>query len=209
MRRRGVTLVELVITIVIIGLIAGMTPLLFWYGARAFILLPRQLAVNHTATETLHQAVEGGMSHLAGTGMVRGLRWAGRSGTQPSIWLAEASRLGYVTAAGQSVVLRYDGTALRRSMQAANCNPPTGTEEVLAPETSGTVQIAGSDVSFFRYYNQGMPVTEFVPPPGCQVGGTSTIRRVDIRFTAQTGNGNFDEGHAQEDRLTSVAIRTP
>lgn len=205
MIRRGVTLVELVITLVIIGIIAGMTPLLFWYGARAFILLPRQLAANHAATETLHQAVEGGMSHLSGAGMVRGLRWAGRSGTQPSIWLAEASRLGYVTAAGQSVVLRYDGTALRRSIQAANCNPPMGTEEILAQETSGTVQIVSSGVAFFRYYDQGgNPLS-----PPCQVGGTSTIRRVDIRFTARTGNGNFDEGHTQEDRLTSVAIRTP
>ncbi len=203
--RRGVTLVELMLTLVIMGLVAAMTPLLFWYGARAFVFLPRQLAVNHAATEIMHQVAEGGASHLSGAGVIRGLRLAGRSGGQPSIWLAEASRLGYITAAGQSVVLRYDGTALRRSLQAANCNPPAGTEEILAQETSGTVQIASSSVSFFRYYDQsGNPL---LPP--CQVGGTSAIRRVDIRFTAQTGNGNFDEGHAKEDRATSVSIRTP
>lgn len=203
-RRAAFTLVELVITLIIMGIITAMTPLLFWHGARAFVFLPRQLAVNHAATEILHQAVEGGVSHLSGAGVIHGLRWASPSGGQPSIWLAEPSRLGYITAAGQSVVLRYDGTALRRSLQAANCNPPAGTEEVLALETAATVQIAGAG-AFFRYYNQAG--TELFPP--CQVGGTSAVRRIDVRFLARTGTGNFDEGHAQETRMTSVAIRSP
>lgn len=207
--QRGVTLIELVITMVILGLIAAMTPLLFWHGARAFVFLPRQLAVNHAATEIMHQIAEGGVSHLAGAGVIRGLRWAARvSDTQPSIWLAEASRLGYTTAAGQSVLLRFDsGTStVRRSLAAPNCSPPVGTEEVLALEASDTVQIIGAG-SFFRYYNQGMPVTELFP--GCTVGGTSSVRRVDLRFTARTGSGSFDEGHAQETRATSAAIRSP
>ncbi len=202
--RAGATLVELVVTLIVIGVVAALAPQLFSSAVRILVYLPRQVAVNQTAADITHQIAEGGFSTLP-AGTVQGLRYAKNSAspTMPSIWLAEASRLGYRTDTGQSVLIRFDGTHVRRSLPAPACSP-SATEEVLPYEAAGTVQITTSG-AFFRYYNQSG--SELFP--GCTVGGTSSVRRVEIAFTAQTGTGNFDEGHAQEPMRTTVAIRTP
>jgi hypothetical protein len=204
--RRALTLVELVLVLGAAGLVFLITPALALHGVRGLVLLPRMAAANHAAAQILDQALEGGFSTLPGQAApVRGLRFAARgSATEPSIWLAEASRVGFRTADGQSVLLRFDGSAVRRGLPAPACSPAPPAEEVLPYDAPGVVQIATTG-SFFRYYNQsGTEVT-----PGCTVGGTSAVRRVDIAFTARTGTGQWEDGHVSEPVAASVAVRVP
>ncbi|MBI4003442.1 MAG: hypothetical protein HY353_00295 [Candidatus Omnitrophica bacterium] len=208
--RNAATLVELVIVIVVSAILFLVTPILVFHGVKTLVFLPKALAANDAATEVLHQVIEGGFSTLTGQPTVRGLRFAvRRSATEPALWLAEASRIGFRTADGQSILLRWDDLVasqevIRRSLPTPSCTPTIGTEEVLPYHAQGIVRILPT-VRLFRYYNQsGVEVNN---PPTCPP--PATIRRVDIAFTAQTGNGVFDEGDAREDITSSVAIRVP
>ena len=204
--RQAVTLVELVIVMVLTGILFVTTPILVFHGVKTLVFLPKALAVNEAAMEALHQMVEGGFSTLSGQTTVRGLRFAvRRSATDPALWLAEASRVGFLSADGQYVLLRLNAEAVKRSVVAApSCSPTPGTEEVIPYQASGTVRILPTG-SLFRYYNQSG--TEVQLPPLCPP--PLTIRRVDMAFAAQTGSGVFAEGNAREDLTTSVAIRVP
>ena len=208
-RRRGVTLVELVLVIVVSAIICVTAPTLMFHGVKTLVFLPKALAVNQTATEILHQMIEGGFSNLSGQ-TVQGLRFAvRRSAAEPALWLAEAGRIGVRTSDGQTVLVRLDASvvnqeAVKRSLAAPSCTPAIGTEEVIPYHAQGSVRILPI-VRFFRYYDQsGLEVNNpsSCPPP-------TTIRRVDIAFTAQTGSGNFDQGDASEKITSSVAIRVP
>lgn len=206
---------------VVSGILFIATPPLVFHGVKTMVFLPKALAVNHAATEVLHQIAEGGFSSLSGQ-MVQGLRFAvRRSATEPALWLAEDKRIGFLTSGKQYVLIELDDSVtndevMKRGIPTAFPLSPKCTndfsslqKENLPYYASGSVRILQtpsipSPIPVFRYYNQGGSeiVTPGCPPP-------ATIRRVDIAFTAQTGNGNFDEGDAREDVASSVAIRVP
>lgn len=205
---RGFTLVEFVIVIVVTGVVALTVPSLIFHGVKTMVFLPRALAVNNAAGEVMHQVIEGGYSTLAGQTTVRGLRFAvRRSATEPALWVAQGSQIGYRTPEGQLVLIRRDGNTIKRSVAAApSCSPVASAEESI-PYDMGGVQIGQIDLStpVFRYYNQSGALIAF---PNCP-SGLFVIRRVDMTFVAQTGNGNFAQGHAQESMTSSAAIRVP
>ena len=202
----GATLIELILVIVVTGIVCAAIPPLLSYGVRTMVFLPRALAVNQVAGEVMQQLIEGGFSTLPGvTAPVRGLRFAlRRSATEPALWLAEASCVGFVTSDNQSVLLRLDGGVIRRSLASASCpcQVPV-TEEIIPYDALGNVQITTTG-ALFQYYNQSGAL---IPAPGCPP--SSSIRRVDIALVAQTGSGVFEEGQAREPVVSSVAIRVP
>ena len=212
----GLTLVELVLVIGLSAILFVIAPPLVFYGVKTTVFLPNAMAVNDAAGEVTHQLIEGGTSHLGGQ-RVLGLRFAGRpvGWTQPVVWLAEQNRIGYITSGNQMVLVRLDQSivqqeVIRRSLPpvtttCANVDTvlPTLTEETIPDQVQGHVRIVTAG-SLFRYYNQSG--TEIVTP-GCPP--SAAIRRVDVALTAQSGDGNFDEGHAKEPITSSVAIRAP
>ena len=211
-RQDAVTLVELVIVLVVSGILFFTTPILIFHGVKTLVFLPKALAVNQTAMEILHQVVEGGFSTLPGQTTIPGLRFAvQRISTERALWLAEADRIGFRTSDGQSVLIRWDSSVvnqevIRRTLPTPSCTPVMDPGESIPYHADGSVRILriAPATPVFRYYNQSG--TEIVTP-GCPP--LTTIRRVDIAFTAQTGSGLFDEGQASENLTTSVAIRVP
>lgn len=213
----GLTLVELVIVMTLVGILAILTPPLVFYGVKSMVFLPRALAVNQAAGEALHQLVEGGFSTLSGqTIPIRGLRLAvRRSATEPALWLAENDRVGFRTADGQNVLIRWDSTSgsevVRRELLSPVCPAPNNPGEIIPYHAQTTVRILRStqgalSIPIFRYYNQSGTL---LAAPGCSLSGITTVRRVDIALMAQTGSGVVDEGQARELITTSVAIRVP
>ena len=212
--RQGLTLVELVIVMVVSGIVALIAPSLLFHGVKTMVFLPKALTVNDAATEVMHQIAEGGFSTLAGQTTVRGVRFAvRRSATEPALWLAEDDRVGFRASDGASILIRWDNTVnqevIRRTLPASSCTPVIDPGEILfypAQQLSISVRILriSPTTPIFRYYDQGG--TQILTP-GCPPN--SAVRRVDIAFTAQTGNGNFDEGQAKEQSTSSVAIRVP
>lgn len=210
---KGWTLVELVVVMAVIGVLSLVAPPLVWRGTQTMVVLPRELAVNHVTAEVTHQLIEGGFSALPGrTTPIRGLRFAirtvptGGSAVQPPLWLAETNRIGFLTADGDYVLIRLDAETIKRSLPPTSttcASVPALTEERIPDQTPGAVRIL-TTTALFRYYNQAGAE---IGVPGCPPN--STIRRVDIAFVAQTGNGMFDNGNAREQVTSSVAIRMP
>ena len=214
-RAQGLTLVELVVAISISGVLAMTVPPLVFQGAQTLVFLPRAQLSNQTALELLHAMTEGNFSTLTNQ-TLRGLRFAARQATpsaQPAVWLAEDFRIGYLLpndlwspTDNQYVVLWRDGNLIRRSLFPGNaCPPSTTTGELLPADSAASIHILPrSGQPIFRYYDQNGTL---LVPPGCT--NTGTIRRVEIAFVAQTGNGSFDQGDARVEVTTSVAIRFP
>ncbi len=205
------TLVELILLIVVGGILFATTPRLVSQGVRTMVWLPRALAVNQVAGELEHQIIEGGFSTLTGQTTIRGLRFAVKTGTQSALWFVRPDRIGFLNADGQYVVVRLDGTQIKRGlMLSASCASfPVPSTEELMPYDVATVVTNGVQITtgaLFLYYDSaGILVAPLAN--GCLPA--TTIRRVDIAFTAQTGNGVFDQGQAQESVTSSVAIRVP
>ena len=209
--RLGLTLVELILVMVVSGILFVVSPPLLSHGVKTLVFLPNALAANNVALEVTHQLTEGGFSTLQAT-PVLGLRCAirtvptGDTVVRPALWLAETNRLGFLAANGQYVLIRLASEVVKRSLPATSttCStvPAVLTEEDLPYTAAGTVRILTTG-ALFRYYNQsGVEIAPSCPP-------STTIRRVDMTFTAQTGSGLFDEGQTTENIQTSVAIRIP
>ncbi len=185
-QRGGFTLVEFVLVIGLTGIVAATAPSFVWQSLRSFVLLPSSSALNGQ--------------------IVRGLRYATPTASARAIWFAQSDQIGYLAPSGQPVLLRLNAGRIRRSFPATTaCPPPTPTTEELLPYDIGPVSMVTSvSRPLFRYYNQsGIQLS----PPGC--GSAASIRRIDVALTAQTGGGVFDQGDAQIDPVSSVAVRFP
>ena len=213
--RLGVTLVELALVIVLTGILAATVPIIVLHGVRASVFLPKSLATNHVAAEILHAVVEGGQSTLQPE-PVLGLRYAAREQLRrfpdPAIWLAEESRIGYLIPHdpldpndNEYVVLRLDAEVVKRAVYTTlSCPPPPTAEEILPYDADGVRVITTGARPLFRYFDEGggeMGVLGCTDDP--------ELRRVDVAFVAQTGAGEFDQGDARVDVMSSVAIRFP
>ena len=211
---QGLTLVELVIVITVSGILLAITPTLLSHSVQILVFLPRAAAANQLAMEAMHQVIEGGFSTLPGATTLLGLRFAvrtfptGRSAIAPAIWLAEDGRIGVLSADGRYLLIRFDDIngRLARSLPptTSTCSALPGalTEELIPSETIGDARLTTTG-PLFRYYNAGGNLV----PPSCPP--SSSIRRVEIAFVAQTGNGVFEEGHAREEMTSAVMIRIP
>ena len=215
----GLSLVELVLVLSIVGVLGVLSVRIVLSGTRTFMLVPRQELATQTGMEALQAALEGSPSSVSGVGVLRGLRFAlpqTIAPVQPAVWLAETNRVGFLlpnnpttTSDNQYVLIRLDSEQLKRSVYTATLPSPCpafaiGTEEVLPYYSAGRARIMIGAQPIFRYYNQaGTELT----PPGCS--GTSVIRRVDVTFTAQTGGGSFDQSDASVPVQSSIAIRFP
>ena len=145
-RVRGATLVELVIVIVVSAILFIVTPILVFHGVKTLVFLPKALAVNHIATEAMHQVIEGGFSTLSGQTTIQGLRFAvRRSSSDPAIWFAKADSVGFLTSDGQYVRIRLVGNVIKKGVRTPSTTCTTDlsslTEEDIPYHASGSVQI--------------------------------------------------------------------
>lgn len=207
----GLTLVELVITMSLAGIVAAMTPMLIFHGVRSLAVLPQAQLAAQAAMDILQAAVEGSDSAVSGQ-RVPGLRSAAGQDlpASPAVWLAEEARLGFLApndpllaTDDQYVVLRLDNGLIKRAVYPARtCPPPAASEETIPYHAAGAVRVVPTPGRpLFRYYDKtGAPLG----PPGCTSG--SAIRRVEIAFTAQVGG---DDPEASLNVVTAAAIRFP
>lgn len=210
---RGVTLVELIIWLLVIGILVGGSAALGGQFLRLIVYFPKAVAAHRVAADVLHHIVEGGPSTL-GVGSsygpqieLRGLRHATRLlATEGAVWLAQPGEIGFRTSAGQCIVIRLSGGVIKRSAVLAPSTSPCRTtprsaEEDIPADGAGDVTMTIPTGRLFRYYNQsGAVVPDGTPYPG-------TVRRVEITFVAQTGTGVFEDGEARIEKASSVTLR--
>ncbi len=174
----GVTLVELVVSIVIIGILASAFITFFMTQTTLFFYTPERIKTQMMAAELMDTMIEG-------DSVVSGIRFAGRraDGTGTIVHNAtlptNAFNLTYTYSGGDlavhTITLSYDaGTStVRRAIDG-------GALAVIPPYGSTLFKVTPAEVSFFRYYNAAG--VEIVPP--FTVAQLATIYRVDISFRA-------------------------
>lgn len=215
--REGLALVELLLTLLLTGILAGGSVGLLGHFLRTLFYLPKAVVAYQVATDVLQQIVEGGPSGL-GVGafygpqnVIGGLRYAvrGSAAGEGAIWLALPDQIGFRTSARQCVAVRLAGGVMKRSVALVPPSSPCRTTPRSAEEdlpyyaSGGSVSVTIPTGRLFRYYRQNGSVVPDGSPPG------GTVRRVDITFVAQTGNGVFAEGDARAEKTSSVTIRVP
>lgn len=210
MARGGVTLVELVLVIGLVGVLIVTVLPLAWQGTRTFLFLPRSQVAAHVAMEALQAVIEGSYSELPSQEAIRGLRYSARGSAPVAVWYATNSDVAYMTSTNERVLIRLDAASkqLKRGLLASLACPPTAPaqEELLPYYAIGSVTLQ-TPTPLFRYYDAtGGAITPTAD--GCRTA-TDPIRRIDIVFTAQTGSGSFDQSDARVPVMSSVAIRFP
>jgi len=172
-RRRGVTLVELVVTMTTISVIALAVGTVIIYLWQEFLYIPRQLTVTQAGAAMLEEMIEGSASS-------QGLRFANR------ITAATPSRVVYtygypVSSDSHTVTLRWDSATggIYRSVD-------TGSE-ARVPYYAASVKVLSKTVPagiFLLYKDNGVPWTAGTDLP-------ASIRRIKVNLTVVTGSGAF------------------
>lgn len=231
-RPSGVTLVELVLVIVVMGVLAAASAEVVRKFLMMIFYLPNQAKVSQASGELLEGLVELGPTTIAGapSGWLRGLRFARRrveDGT--SIVLANANEVRYLTfgacepAAGKCLVrLRLVGTTIRRSYRTAvgaTCDGDTFSAEEAMPyyAVEAGINVQGSAGvprglpagSLFRYFDAAD--VELAVPMSCNPAdpNLATIGRIEVGARVYTGSGNFTLAEGELSVTSSVAIRFP
>ena len=234
-QRRGVTLVELVVVIIVMGFLAVGSAEVVRKFFKMIFYLPNQAKVSQAAGELLESLVEISPTMITGapSPWLLGLRFARRriaDLTSPtSIVLAGANEIRYATfgtcepLVSRCVMrLRMVGTTIRRSYRVtagATCNLDTfSAEETLPYYTAETgIRIDGAAGvprglpagRLFRYFNSAD--VELAVPMNCNPADANlaNIRRVEIGARVYTGSGNFTLAEGELNVTSSVAIRFP
>ncbi len=207
-RAKGVTLIELVIVMVIVGILASAFSSVVIPMINFYFYYPQSSRVNNTAADVLQIIIEGDEKS-------DGLRFTSPpcnlpSGGSSTIKAATASSLTYNYSkrdecgtggtASHSVTIAYDSAnhIVTRAIDggAATAIP------YYATSTSG-IKLDPPASNFFRYYNSaGTEI--FAPFSGAQL---LTIYRVDITVIALSGVGEAKYGGGQIMLKAGVEIR--
>jgi type II secretory pathway pseudopilin PulG len=228
-QNRGLTLVELVSGMVLIGLLAVGSTQVVQHVVQTTRYLPNETNVSQAASELLEAITEGSPTTITGAPQLRlpGLRFAKRlPPNATSILLADANEMWFVTdgscetvpAPARCVVrIRLDGATGQlmrryRTVNTGSCATDVfSAEEAIPYFAGGGLQTQGAAGAFpgplFRYYNSAGAV--LATPMPCGNGQLANIRRVEIAARVQTGSGDFDQGEGRLTVTSSVWVRFP
>lgn len=199
----GFSLVELIVTSVIVGILALVTSAILISFINIMIYAPRQLKVKSIAGDILSAIIDGDSG-----------RWGIRDAV--SVHDATAAQFTYMTGYPANddkryVRFRWDGSDHRiyrsvSSLGADVVTPPDatfGAEEPLPYYAGSDVKVDGPSsapsVIFSYYKSDGSSWTSSSP--------LTDIRRVDITCVVKTGNGEFGSYQGSYQVTSGVEVR--
>lgn len=181
------TLVELIITMVVVGIISVSAAAFFIPMANLFFYLPSQLMVEQTAQTVIDIIVEGDRD-------AEGLRYA------KSIESADEDELTFVTSGGDTVNYSWDATE-RRIYRNINIQG----ERLIPYSYYGGIIVKGasSDSEIFQYYNSS--ASKMQAP--VSISSLSLIESVRMHLIIQAGEGNIKANQGKIEIKTGVDIK--
>src|SRR3989339_257927 len=165
-RRKGYTLVELTLVIVLLGIIASLGAAFFVPIVRLYFFTPTELRNEYVANRIVETIIEGD-SEIKGLRIIK------------NIVSASDASISYVDADNVSASITWNsGTKkIRRTI-----SPPPQTLPIEAP-THDTLIIGTTAGVIFKYYDSsGLPISTPVATP-------ADIARIQLDWIAYTGSG--------------------
>jgi len=176
---RGFTLIEAIMTMLIIGILAGSGAWLMAYTVKNSIFIPNQMNMDKLVNDAFNIMIEGDKQ-------AHGLRFA------RVITAIAANRVDFVNQDGITIYYRLDTTNhdLYRSIN--------GAAEAAIPYYSSAAAITmdGKSGTLFTYYDASEAVTAVA----------ANARRVRMILVAKTGTGLYNDWQGQSEQATSVSI---
>lgn len=184
MARKGFTLIELVIVIVLLGIIGGVGAAFFSPLLNLAFHAPAQTSTAQIANRLAETMIEGDQS-------AKGLRLA------KSISAAADTSLSYVDVDGKNVVLSWNSAAGKISRTA-----PSGTAVLPVEFPNNSVLVNGQTAGvIFKYFDSsGAPLSSPVAAP-------ANIVRVQLNLIFWTGSGQVKDFQSKYILNTGVRIR--
>jgi len=199
----GFTLIELAITISLLGILGSILAVMLVTTIQLFIYLPQEVRTAAAAYDLIDMMIEGDFEGRSDGAVRNGMRYAS------AILDASADQFTYTmgypsNTDKRNIRLRRNSSAKKiyRSFTPLGIDPamppsyngsssplPGGTEAVLPINTGASLNVSGGDAvpnTIFKYYDTNG--NELTPP----FASYDNIRRVDIILTMRSGSGKAE-----------------
>jgi len=177
----GYTLVELIITIVIIGIIAGVGAYVMTGMIQSQVYLPSKLNIDMIAADIMKVIIDGDT-------VEPGLRFS------REVTRARRNQIRFINSNGFQIRYRYQNNRNRVQRRIINGPNQVGWRTIPYYATGVTISRVGN--RFFTYYDEDEDTTN----------NDNNVRRVEMTLIAEDGGGNFDALEGQTQLTSSVKV---
>ena len=183
--KKGFTLIELVVFIVIIGILAGSGAWLMFHTIKNSVFIPNQLNMDKLASDALNIMIEG-------DSQARGLRFS------QAISIATATDLTFINQDSITIRYRIVSNKLYRTIVSEAVIPGYASSFPIDITLNGNGTAYGAG-TLFTYYNatntlMTLPVT------------VASVRHIQINLIAKSGSGLYNDWQGSSTQATSIAV---
>ena len=182
--RNGLSLIEMVVTILVVGILAACGAAVLMYVVRNAVFIPNQINMNMMASDALDLMIEGDTT-------APGLRFS------RAITDIQDNQVTYIyrdqLGANHTVVFQFNPVTSRLS-RSIDGQPALPIPYYIKPGISLLVK----NNRLFTYYDSAEPLNMTATP--------ADVRWITMTLVAQTGTGSSSNWEGQSEQMSSVAV---